>query len=356
MQGRRSFLNHDKGRNHSIPELRIGQHVRSNRSLTHPVNSKASTLDGASPARLPAFQHAAQCRTHHHDCRRAGAGTDFWLHRGADQIARSGGLPARRHRDRPLHAGFRGRYLTGRAAGRNRRDAADVWRRAAFFARRSAVGQEDRTARRGGADRRGHGDGHGPCALVGLEPDGGHRVRTVAVGGEHGGAVEGAGKSWRAGDAERPYRGGLAGGRRSGDGPGPGAVAAAGGDVRRAPRSCKRPFAAENPGAHPRRGGAVHRFDAGGGTALVPLAVMAGGAHRLTRTVHVMRGGRRARHRLRVGGPVRRVVRAGRILRRHGAARIGAELSRCRGIAAAARCLRGAVLRLGRHAVRSACH
>ena len=50
---------------------------------------------------------------------------------------------------------------------------------------------------------------------------------------------------------------------------------------------------------------------------------------------------------------VRRVVRPRRLLRRHGAARVELQPSRRRGSAAAARCLRGAVLRLGRHALRS---
>ena len=49
---------------------------------------------------------------------------------------------------------------------------------------------------------------------------------------------------------------------------------------------------------------------------------------------------------------VRRVVRARRLLRRHDPERIRAEPARRRGDAAAARRLRGAVLRLGRHAVR----
>ncbi len=53
-----------------------------------------------------------------------------------------------------------------------------------------------------------------------------------------------------------------------------------------------------------------------------------------------------------VGRAVRRVVRAGRVLRRHGAARVRAQPPRRRGVAAAARRVRGAVLRLGRHAVR----
>ena len=64
--------------------------------------------------------------------------------------------------------------------------------------------------------------------------------------------------------------------------------------------------------------------------------------------------GRGGQHRLRLGAAVRRVVRARRVLRRHGAARVGVQPPRGRGDAAAARRLRGAVLRLGRHAVRPA--
>jgi CPA2 family monovalent cation:H+ antiporter-2 len=50
--------------------------------------------------------------------------------------------------------------------------------------------------------------------------------------------------------------------------------------------------------------------------------------------------------------PVRRLLRAGRLLRRHDLERIAAEPARRRRIAAAARRLRGAVLRVRRHAVR----
>ena len=60
------------------------------------------------------------------------------------------------------------------------------------------------------------------------------------------------------------------------------------------------------------------------------------------------RGGRG----LSLGRAVRRVVRARRVLRRDDDARVGAEPSRGRGVAAAARRVLGAVLRLGRHAVR----
>ena len=62
--------------------------------------------------------------------------------------------------------------------------------------------------------------------------------------------------------------------------------------------------------------------------------------------------GDRARRRLRLGRALRRLLRARRLLRRHGAGRIASSATGRAGDAAAARRLRGAVLRLGRHAVR----
>jgi CPA2 family monovalent cation:H+ antiporter-2 len=86
----------------------------------------------------------------------------------------------------------------------------------------------------------------------------------------------------------------------------------------------------------------------------VPLAAVAGGAHRLARAVHAVRDGRRGQHRL------RRVALfgvsfalgaffAGMVLRESEFSHRAAEET-----AAAARRLRGAVLRVGGHAVRPA--
>ena len=57
-----------------------------------------------------------------------------------------------------------------------------------------------------------------------------------------------------------------------------------------------------------------------------PLAAAPRRAHRLARAVHARGAGDRARHRLRLGGAVRRLVRARRVLRRHGP-RASRELS-----------------------------
>ena len=83
-----------------------------------------------------------------------------------------------------------------------------------------------------------------------------------------------------------------------------------------------------------------------------PVAAALRCPHRLARTVPARGARHRARRGLRRGPAVRRVVRARRVLRRHDVERIGAQPAGRRGDAAAARRLRGAVLRLGRHAVR----
>ena len=77
-------------------------------------------------------------------------------------------------------------------------------------------------------------------------------------------------------------------------------------------------------------------------------------AHTGSRELFRLCGARhRARRRLRRQRAVRRVVRARRLLRRHDPERIRAQPARRPGDAAAARRLRRAVLRLGRHAGRS---
>jgi CPA2 family monovalent cation:H+ antiporter-2 len=106
--------------------------------------------------------------------------------------------------------------------------------------------------------------------------------------------------------------------------------------------------------AHAAAGGRLRRLDAGGRPQAVPVVAVAGaetGSRELftlcvvAAAVSIAYGATQA---------VRRLVRAGRLLRRHGAARVRVQPPRRRGDAAAARRLRGAVLRLGRHAVRPA--
>ena len=99
--------------------------------------------------------------------------------------------------------------------------------------------------------------------------------------------------------------------------------------------------------------GAFVALHAGDRPAGDPVAAALRGAHRLARAVPPGRAGDLARHRLRRGRPVRRVVRARRVLRRHDPERIRTQPSRRAGDAAAARRVRRAVLRLGRHAGRS---
>ena len=220
------------------------------------------------------------------------------------------------------------------AARRDRRDAADVRRGLALLAGRPAGGAPDRAAGRRGADGRRHGAGRAAWRMVwGWSPARGPGVRARAVGREHRGAAArrwkprrarvrstaaspSAGwwsrtwrwcwcwcccRRWRAGSAARP-------GRDAG--------AAAG---------CWSPFLVTT-----RQGCGLRRADARGRPARVPVAAVAGGAHRLARAVHAVRDRGRGGHRLRRGRAVRRVLRARRLLRRHGAARIGAQPPRGR--------------------------
>ena len=89
------------------------------------------------------------------------------------------------------------------------------------------------------------------------------------------------------------------------------------------------------------------------GRRVIPWLSALRGAYRLARAVPPRRAGDRARRRLWGRHAVRRLVRARRVLRRHDPERVDAEPARRPGDAAAARRLRGAVLRLGRHAVQS---
>ncbi len=83
------------------------------------------------------------------------------------------------------------------------------------------------------------------------------------------------------------------------------------------------------------------------------MATLADRAHRLPRVIYLVRHRFRCRHRLRLSGVVRGLFRPRRFLRRHGLARITVKLPRGRRIFAAAGRILSAVLRFGRHAVRS---
>ncbi len=107
-----------------------------------------------------------------------------------------------------------------------------------------------------------------------------------------------------------------------------------------------------DPGPDLRQGRAVRRRDAGRRPTRHPLAAALRRPYRVAGAVPPRRLCHRAGRRLRRGQAVRRLLRARRLLRRHGAVGEQAVPARGRGSHAAARRLRGAVLRLGRHVVR----
>ena len=90
------------------------------------------------------------------------------------------------------------------------------------------------------------------------------------------------------------------------------------------------------------------------GKRVIPWVLHYHGAHRIARAVPPGGAVDRARRRLRRQRHLRRVVRARRLLRRHDPERVRAQPARRLRDPAAARCVRRAVLRLGRHAGRSA--
>ncbi len=114
-------------------------------------------------------RHAARNQPDHDHRRRAGAGAGPGLRRRAPQAAAAGRVSRRRHPHRPGHAGLRGRRRARGAARRDRRDAADVRRRAAPVARRPAGGPADRGPGSRRPDRRRDGAGRRHGAAVGLE-------------------------------------------------------------------------------------------------------------------------------------------------------------------------------------------
>ena len=242
-------------------------------------------------------------------------------------------------------------------ARRNRRHSPDVRRGPAFLDQGPAGGARHRAARRHCADRGCHGERRGARASVGL----GRRRRPGAgigpVGREHRSAAACAGAAQRARYGQRPYRGRVADRRGPRDGARSRSASGARGRSRWRCPWHRRPVRGRQRGhcvgSHHRQGGAVRGARFSGRNAGRAVAAPAGRAHRLARAVHAFGAGDCARHCLRLGRAVRRVVCAGRILRRRRAQRIRLQPSGSGRLAALAGCVRRAVLRIGRHAVRS---
>ena len=104
---------------------------------------------------------------------------------------------------------------------------------------------------------------------------------------------------------------------------------------------------------HARQGRGIRRADAGGRPARHPLAPALRRAYRLARAVPACRAGDRARRRLRRGELFDVSFALGAFFAGMILSESDAQPARRAGNAAAARRLRGAVLRLGRHAVQS---
>ena len=161
---------------------------------------------------------------------------------------------------------------------------------------------------------------------------------------------------------QRTDRRGLAGGGGPGDGPGPGLPSPAGRLSGRAAGPPPAPARGSRPGW---AGGSpapcrpplaeISAFVALMllvGPAPLPLAAVAGGGHRVAGAVRPERGRGRGGDRIRGGSGVRGVLRPRRLLRRHGPARVALEPPGGAGVAAVARRLLGAVLRLRGDALR----
>ncbi|CAA9313031.1 MAG: Inner membrane protein YbaL, KefB/KefC family, partial [uncultured Lysobacter sp.] len=271
--------------------------------------------------------------------------------RAAAAAVAAGGLSRGGRDRRAVHPRLRGRSDAGAAAGRDRRDPADVRRRPALLDPRPARGQEHRGAGRAGGDDGCYHDrlagGQVPARVFRWRQ---LRVRPVTVGGQHRGADARSRRAAPARLADRPYRDGLADRRGLGHGARAGAVAAAGGRAARRYGGIGGCMAgAAHHAAEGRRIPRLHDADR---PACDSLGARTRRRHRFARAVHAVRARDRARRRVRFGDAVRRVVRARRVLRRHDPQRIRVQPSGRERNAAAARCVRGAVLRLGRHAVR----
>ena len=169
----------------------------------------------------------ACCKSDHDARRWFRTGADLWLHGGAARPPCVGWLPDRRSSHWPRDPRFRRRRTHCGTAGRYRRDAPDVRRRPALLDRRLAGRSQGGASGRGRRDAGGNLPGSGSGDPVGLDDGRGARLRTVALGREHGRAAEGAGESRPHRYRERTHRHRLA--RRRGRGDGHGAGPAAGG-------------------------------------------------------------------------------------------------------------------------------
>ena len=177
-------------------------------------------------------------------------------------------------------------------------------------------------------------------------------LRPRAVGRQHRGRAALLAGAAPARHRARPHRGRLAGGRGPRNGAGAGVRAGA----RRPEPGSSRPEPLGRRAAardHARQVCGIPRLDVGRRAPRHSVASALRGAYRLARAVPPRGAGDRARRRLRRRDSVRGLVRARRVLRRHDPERIHAQPARRAGDAAAARRLRGAVLRLGRDAVQS---
>ena len=181
-------------------------------------------------------------------------------------------------------------------------------------------------------------------------------VRTRPVGRQHRRADPRTRAARPARHARRADRGRLADRRGPGDGAGAGAAAGdcrATGRRRRVRRRAAMGRAAAGRRHHDRQGCAVRRPDARDRPPRGAVAARPRRGHGFAGALHAGGARNRARCRLRLRIPVRRLVCAGRVLCRHAAQRVRPESPGGVRLAAAARCLRGAVLRVGRHVVRS---
>ena len=151
------------------------------------------------------------------------------------------------------------------------------------------------------------------------------RLRPRPLGRQHGGPAPRARGARRPGFRPRPHRRRLADRRGPGHGPGPGPAARAGRPPGRGQPRSRRPDRrrqpAGHPGPHPGQGCPVPGAGPRRRPPRHPLGPGAGRADRLARAVHLVGARDRARHRLRLGRAVRRLLRARRLLRRRGAER-----------------------------------
>gem|GEM_PF-6497210 len=301
--------------------------------------------------------HAASYAAHRHHRRRPGP---CLRARGDCESAANlafGRVSPGRRRCRTFDPGIRGGSRAGAGVGRNRRHSSDVRRGAALLAEGPSVGQGDRHS---GGDRADHHRDLPRARHVvadGLVGGGGSRLRSGAFGRQYGRAPPRASGTPADRDRARAHRRRLADCRGSGDGARPRPAAGHGRPPGRSGRRCaharEHRRTAEGACRHLRQGGGLrgdHARDRAPGD---PLAPPLRRPYGFEGAVSAGRARDRAGRCLRLGAALRRILCARRVLRRDGPVRIGAEPSRRRGIPAAARRLRGAVLHLGRHAVRS---